>query len=103
MAKRKPKGLPAALDCAKRKYPKSEIRWRYDPAAPTLAETSAMSKLRIAEKESIKQELASIGRVDLKLIDAVRFALDVDGDEPSWTQLKEACAAAARRQELIER
>lgn len=93
----------------------ARTRWkqslvRENPGASTREEREA----DIARAREIRQRIAQIdeaikdaaGRVGA-LVKAARFAIDVDGDEPSWSDLAKALAAvesdralAAERREI---
>src|SRR5262249_46887555 len=55
-----------------------------------------------ADRDRLKEEIKAAGDVHMALVAAARFAVDVDGDEPSWTQLREAVARAERVAEVRE-
>ena len=55
-----------------------------------------------ADRDRLKEEIKAAGEDHKALVAAARFAVDVDGDEPSWTQLREAVAKAERVAEARE-
>lgn len=56
-----------------------------------------------AEKEACKAELHALGETAKPLREAARFAVDVDAQEPSLSQLRAALERAERAADLRER
>lgn len=91
----------AVLKLARKEWPECYIA--ENPKA-AMSEEKVLARAKReelkAEKATLEQEQQALGRTDLKLREAARFAVDVDGDEPSWTQLKAALEADERRQTI---
>ena len=86
-------------------------RERYGPQALVIIDRTRPDKARREEirarrkaarerRAQIEGEIKDLGDVLGRLAVAGRFALDVDGDEPSWTKLRQAVEAAERLDEL---
>jgi hypothetical protein len=92
------------LSAARKKWGKN-VQLRENPKAPTPAAKEAVRKeqegLR-ARRKAAEEERKSLGVVHGPLLAAARFALDVGGDEPSWTQLREAVEKAERSKQLTD-
>lgn len=85
----------SVLRAARAKYgPK--VNLRYNPNAPDAVrkvELREQVRVRMERKKSLEEERKALfaqGDPRVSLRNAARFAIDVDGDEPSWTQLREA-------------
>lgn len=94
---------PSAKQIAARWGPKYYVR--EDRDAPSAAERdqllATIRELRAAEETATK----AIGELNWKadeLVEAARFALDVDGDEPSWSQLIAAVERAEQHRLLSQ-
>jgi hypothetical protein len=92
------------LTAARKKWGKN-VMLRENPKALTPAAKEAVQKeqegLR-ARRKAAHEERQLLGVVHGPLLEAARFVLDVDGDEPSWTQLREAVEKAERSKQLTE-
>lgn len=87
------------------KLPKG-VYLRKNPNAPSATERERIKADRDAAVQSLNEahaELKSLAWMASELIAAARFAIDVDGDDPSWTQFIEATKRAERHAELSER
>jgi hypothetical protein len=81
---------------------------REDKNAPTAESRAELLRLAVGRhdrKNSLQADLKAAGTGPyMALLKAARFALDVDGDEPSWSQLRAATEAmedfAAKYEEL---
>jgi hypothetical protein len=92
------------LAAARKKWGKA-VQLRENKSAPTPAEKEvlrASQKELLARKKAADEERKALGDVQAPLLAAARFALDVDGDEPSWGQLREAVEKAERSKQLTE-
>jgi nitrogen-specific signal transduction histidine kinase len=92
------------LALARKKHGKA-VELRENKNAPDAATRDANRAKVAGLREAIarlKEEIRWAGDVLNGLREAARFALDVDGDEPSWTQLRQAAEAAERVQALRE-
>jgi hypothetical protein len=82
------------------------------PNAPTAEQREANGIRRqelTAELKAMDEKIKSFGNTRKTLLDAAEFAVDVDGDEPSWTQLVNAVRhakdfdnAVDKRKELFD-
>jgi hypothetical protein len=91
------------LSAARKKWGKN-VQLRENRAAPCPADKEALrasQKELLDRKKAVEEEKKALGDVQLPLLEAARFALDVDGDEPSWTQLREAVEKAERYRQLM--
>ena len=73
--------------------------------APSAAErATALARYKeIADLiREVEEAMKSLGNTQSRLVSAARFALDVDGDEPSWAQLREAVEAAEHLDRLVD-
>lgn len=89
-------------ELARRKYGK-KVELSENKNAPTVAEKEvqrAKRQERIARKNQLEADLGSLKDPNGELLKAARFALDVDGDEPSWSQLREAVEVCNKVREI---
>jgi hypothetical protein len=81
------------------------VRLEETPGAATPEEREVcreqLEKLA-ADKQRLCKEGNTLGDTAKALCEAARFAVDVDGDEPSWTQLREALERQEQAQEIRE-
>lgn len=86
-----------------RKHYGAKVTLFDNPKAATADERNDASD-RIREIVAREAELRALPKTDTAsaLIAAARFAIDVDGDEPSWTQLREALEAAENAQAVAD-
>jgi hypothetical protein len=95
----------AKVLAAARKKWGTTVQLRENKSALTPAEKEvlrASQKELLARKKAADEERKALGDVQAPLLAAARFALDVDGDEPAWTRLKQATERAQRAKELAE-
>ena len=85
------------LALARKRWPKAQLcenpRALDGAAKETLRQQCAAWRER---KAALDEEIKAAGDTRKKLIEAARFAVDVNGDEPSWSQLREAVVLAER-------
>jgi hypothetical protein len=90
---------------ARRHWPRCEVR--HNAGAPDKAEREASVQRRRelkARADALRAEQARgcLGLARAELTAAARFALDVDGDEPSWSQLRAAVEKSERQTAVNE-
>lgn len=94
----------AVLKLAQKKRGKT-AQLRHNPKAPDAAQKEVLreqAKQRNSRKKQLEEERKALGDTRTPLRQAVRFAVDVGGDEPSWTQLREALEREERYAALTE-
>jgi hypothetical protein len=93
------------VKAARAKWPDAQLRENKTAAMPD--QKAAAKSRRITAKQQLERARDAMrlivqehGHPDGRLRDTARLAVDVEGDEPSWSQLVEALKAAERYHEL---
>ncbi len=96
--------IKQATALAKKKHgPNAHIE--QNVKAPAAAEKAALSERWFTlkkRKEVLTETIRAAGDVNKATREAARFAVDVDGDEPSWTQLRLAVERAEQVAAALE-